>query len=69
MTLPLAADITREGNNLKVSPRPHYFGQFSFKYQILDSDNAKAEQPGVVTVTVVHVNHPPKAKDDAVSYQ
>ena len=59
------ADIIRAGNALKVSPRPGYFGEFQFKYQIKDSDDAEAEQPGIVTVTVVHVNHPPQAKDDA----
>jgi hypothetical protein len=58
------ADISRDGNALRVVPRSRYFGQFSFNYQILDSDDAQAEQPGLVAVSVIHVNHPPKAKDD-----
>lgn len=61
------ADISRDGDALRVVPRSGYFGQFGFHYQILDADDASAEQPGLVTVTVAHVNHPPKARDDSVT--
>lgn len=61
------ADISRDGDALRIAPRPRYFGQFSFNYRILDSDDAPAEQSGLVTVTVVHVNHPPVAQADRVA--
>jgi hypothetical protein len=60
-----AMEIISDGDSLRVAPRPHYFGRFSSGYRILDKHDAKAEQPGIVTVA--HVSHPPKAKDDAVT--
>jgi hypothetical protein len=51
------------GGGINYRPDPGFFGTDSFTYTIRDSHGA-VSNAATVTVTVEHVNHPPRAYDD-----
>lgn len=54
------------GNLLKFTPLPDFFGDLTFTFQVTDSDGAHSD-PALISLHVIHVNHPPVAYGDSLS--